>query len=103
MPQIEYLVNNSVEFEESLKTSFHSIMTTYKGIGEAMDVFKEKNENGHYSVKDNIGPPMKEFELSMRDLQQTLSILNRMLVTYENRPSDMLLKTEEPNIGPGEK
>ena len=46
---------------------------------------------------------MKEFELSMRELQQTLSILNRMLVTYENRPSDMLLKTEEPNIGPGEK
>ncbi len=103
MPRLEYLVNNSVAFEDSIKASFHSIMNTYKGIGEAMDVFKEKNLNGHYSVKDNVGPPMKEFELSMRELQETLAILNRMLVTYENRPSDMLLRTEEPNIGPGEK
>jgi phospholipid/cholesterol/gamma-HCH transport system substrate-binding protein len=103
MPRLAYLVENSREFEDSVKASFLSIMTTYKGIGEAMAVFKAKNESGHYSVKDNIGAPMKEFELSMRELQQTLAILNRLLVTYESRPSDMLFKSETPNIGPGEK
>ena len=103
MPRLAFLVENSREFEDSVKASFLSIMTTYKGIGEAMAVFQAKNESGHYSVKDNIGAPMKEFEMSMRELQQTLAILNRLLVTYENRPSDMIFKSEEPNIGPGEK
>jgi len=102
MPRLAYLAENSVTFEESVKGSFESIQNTYKGIGEAMAVFKAKNESGHYSVKDNIGAPMKEFELSMRELQETLAILNRLLVSYENRPSDMLFRSEEPNIGPGE-
>ena len=103
VPRLAFLAENSVEFEDSVKASFLSIKNTYKGIGEAMDVFKEKNENGHYSVKDNIGQPMKEFELSMRELQVTLAILNRMLLTYENSPSDLLFDSEEPNLGPGEK
>ena len=103
MPRLAFLAENSVEFEDSVKASFVSIMNTYKGIGEAMAVFKEKNENGHYSVKDNVGQPMKEFELSMRELQETLATLNRLLVTYENSPSDMLLRSEAPNIGPGER
>jgi phospholipid/cholesterol/gamma-HCH transport system substrate-binding protein len=103
MPRVEYLVANSVAFEDSVAASFVSIMNTYKGIGEAMEVFKEKNENGHYSVKDNIGQPMKEFELSMRELQRTLATLNRVLESYETNPSDMIFKSETPNIGPGEK
>ncbi|MDX1295134.1 MAG: MlaD family protein, partial [Sulfurimonadaceae bacterium] len=103
MPRIEHLVSNSVAFEDSVSASFVSIMNTYKGIGEAMDVFKEKNENGHYSVKDNIAQPMKEFELSMRELQRTLATLNRVLESYETNPSDMIFKSESPNIGPGEK
>ncbi len=100
MPRVRFLMENSVTFEDSVASSFISIMNTYKGIGEAMAVFKEKNENGHYSVKDNIGQPMKEFELSMRELQQTLATLNRMLA--EETPSDMIFKSEEPKIGPGE-
>jgi phospholipid/cholesterol/gamma-HCH transport system substrate-binding protein len=103
MPRLAYLAENSVTFEDSVKASFESIQNTYKGIGEAMAVFQAKNESGHYSVKDNIGAPMKEFELSMRELQQTLAILNRLLVTYENRPSDMIFRSEKPNIGPGER
>jgi phospholipid/cholesterol/gamma-HCH transport system substrate-binding protein len=103
LPRLKYLADNSIEFEDSVAASFVSIMNTYKGIGAAMAVFKEKNENGHYSVKDNVGPPMKEFELSMRELQETLAILNRMLVRYETHPSDMLFKSEATNIGPGEK
>jgi len=102
MPRLAFLVENSVTFEDSLRNSFASIQNSYLGIGEAMEVFKKKNEEGHYSVKDNIGQPMKEFELSMRELQQTLGTLNRMLETYENRPSDMIFKTEAPDVGPGE-
>ena len=64
---------------------------------------KEKNEIGHYSVKDNIGAPMKQFELTMRELQHALISLNMILQTYEHSPSDLLFKQEKPNIGPGEK
>lgn len=101
-PRLAFLVENSVAFEDSVKASFASIMNSYLTIGESMAVFQEKNENGHYSVKDNIGAPMKEFELSMRELQRTLATLNRILETYESSPSDILFKTEEPHIGPGE-
>ena len=103
LPRVDVLVESSTDFTHSVKASFNSIMESYKGIEAAMTVFKEQNLNGHYSVKNSVGAPMKQFELTMRELQQTLATMNSMLEEYENSPSDMLFKSETPNIGPGEK
>jgi phospholipid/cholesterol/gamma-HCH transport system substrate-binding protein len=103
MPRIEGLIENSVRFEDSVRDQLHSIALSYKEVQAAMEVFRKRNENGDYSVKEYVGPPMKQFELTMRELQQTLLSLNDMLVRFSDSPSDILLQSEEPNIGPGEK
>lgn len=103
MPRVNGLIDNSIRFEDKVRAELHSIAQSYKEVQAAMEAFRIRNENGDYSVQENVGPPMKQFELTMRELQQTLLNLNGMLARFGDSPSDMLLLSEEPNIGPGEK
>lgn len=103
MPRVNGLIDNSVRFEDDVRAALHSIAQSYKEVQAAMEVFRVRNENGDYSVQENVGPPMKQFELTMRELQQSLLNLNDMLARFSDSPSDLLLKSEEPNIGPGER
>lgn len=103
MPKIESFVEKSVAFESRVSGNLASIAGSYKTIASAMAVFEERNLNGDYSVKENVGESMKQFQITMRELETTLNEINLMLVRYSDSPSDMLLQSEEPAIGPGEK
>lgn len=103
LPKADALVEQTSIAERDLNDSIRSIMQSYQVIAESFAVFKQKNESGHYSVKDNVGAPMKEFELTMREMRETLANFNEMLRKYEHSPSDALFVHEEPNIGPGER
>ncbi len=110
MPKVDAFLDNSVAFEQnlshsihSMSTSIHSVSQSYLKLASSAKVFQERNENGDYSVKENVGAPMKQFELTMRELQQTMINLNEMLEQFGNSPSDMIFIHEEKYIGPGEK
>ncbi len=109
IPKIDRFLNKSVAFEanlsrsiDSVSTSIQSVSKSYLTIAESAEVFRVRNANSDYSVKENVGPPMVQFELTMREMQQTLIGLNVILDKFSNSPSDILLQHEQPNIGPGE-
>jgi len=110
IPKVDTFLDRSVAFEQnlshsihSMSTSIHSVSQSYLKLASSAKVFQERNENGDYSVKENVGAPMKQFELTMRELQQTMINLNEMLEQFGNSPSDMIFIHEEKYIGPGEK
>lgn len=103
MPKVDSFIDKSVDFEARVSTALTSISKSYLTIASAMAVFEERNKNGDYSMKESTAEPMKQFQITMREMQITLNEINLMLARYGDSPSDMLLQSEEPNIGPGEK
>lgn len=102
MPKVDAFIDNSIDFEERIASALASITGSYKKLASSMALFEERNRNGDYSVKENVGEPMKQFQITMRELQTTLNEINLLLARYGDSPSDILLQSEEPNIGPGE-
>ena len=103
MPKVDSFIDKSVDFEARVSAALTSISGSYLTISSAMAVFEERNKNGDYSVKENVGESMKQFQITMREMETTLNEINLLLARYGNSPSDMLLQSEEPDIGPGEK
>ncbi len=103
LPQVDKFVSESVVFEKRTGDALESISKSYLIISSSLAVFEKRNRNGDYSVKESTAEPMKEFGVTMRELQQTLAEVNDLLSRYGDNPSNMLLQSEEPNIGPGEK
>jgi phospholipid/cholesterol/gamma-HCH transport system substrate-binding protein len=103
MPKVDSFIDKSVDFEARSAAALTSISGSYKTIASSMAVFEERNRNGDYSVKENVGESMKQFQITMRDLETTLNEINLLLTRYGDSPSNMLLQSEEPDIGPGEK
>ena len=103
MPKVDSFIDKSVDFERRVSTALTSISGSYTTIASAMAVFEERNKNGDYSMKESTAEPMKQFQITMREMQTTLNEINLLLARFGDSPSNILLQSEEPNIGPGEK
>ncbi len=103
MPTLHRLMENGDALAIQSKTSLKKIEASFATMAETMRVINERNKNGDYSVKENIEPAMLQFEVTMRDLQQSLILLNQMLMRYGDNPSNMLFEYQPPLVGPGEK
>ncbi len=102
MPKVDKTLASTQDFEKRSADALTSISQSYKIIASSMAVFEERNKNGDYSMKESTAEPMKQFGITMREMQHTLNELNALLARYGDSPSNMLLQTEEPDIGPGE-
>ncbi len=103
MPKVDTFLDESIAFEDRLANALSSISKSYLTIASSLAVFEERNKNGDYSMKESTAEPMKQFEVTMREMQTTLNNINQLLARYGDSPSNMLLQSEAPNIGPGEK
>ena len=103
MPKIDDLIAKSVAFEQRSGDALTSISKSYLTIASSLAVFEARNRNGDYSMKNSTAEPMKQFGITMREMQTTLQEVNAMLARYGDSPGSMLLQTEAPDIGPGEK
>lgn len=102
MPKIEYFIDNSVAWENKISNSFDSIMDSYVGIKETMDVFRESLANGEFNLKDITSEVIPTINNAVLDLQQLMIKTDNILEQYERSPSDILFKQEEIKNGPGE-
>jgi len=103
IPKIGDLVEKSKRFEEDLNVSMTSISHSFKLMGDSAELIRQRNAVGDYSVKENVGAPMKQFELTMREMQTTMIRLNSILDRFGESPSNLIFMNEEKNIGPGER
>jgi ABC-type transporter Mla subunit MlaD len=103
IPELRQLMRSGDALAVQAKVSLEKIEKDFDTMAETMRVLNERNKNGDYSVKQNIQPAMMQFEMTMHDLQQSLILLNQILVRYGDSPSDLLFEYQPPLVGPGEK
>lgn len=103
MPKVDKFIAKSVDFENRVANALNSISKSYLTIASSLAVFEERNRNGDYSMKESTAEPMKQFGITMREMERTLNEINAILARYGDSPSNMLLQTEEADVGPGEK
>ena len=103
LPALQRLMDSGDAMAKQAKTSLVSLQANFASIAQTFEVFNARNKNGDYSIKDTMGPGMAQFEVTMNKMEQTLILLNQMLLRYGEQPSGMLLEYQPPNIGPGEK
>ncbi|WP_345972352.1 MlaD family protein [Sulfurimonas diazotrophicus] len=85
-----------------VKVSLASLQESFDSMAETLEVINARNKNGDYSIKETMGPGMAQFEVTMRQMEQSLTLLNQMLLRYGENPSDMLFEHQPPQVGPGE-
>ena len=103
MPKVDGFIEKSVDFEDRVANALSSISKSYLTIASSLALFEERNRNGDYSMKESTAEPMKQFGITMREMERTLNEINAILARYGDSPSNMLLQTEEADVGPGEK
>jgi len=103
MPKVDKFIGSSVDFENRVANALNSVSKSYLTIASSLALFEERNRNGDYSMKESTAEPMKQFGITMREMERTLNEINSILARYGDSPSNMLLQTEEADVGPGEK
>jgi len=103
LPALQRLIESGDAMAQQAKISLTSLQANFASIAQTFEVFNARNKNGDYSIKDTMGPGMAQFEVTMNKMEQTLILLNQMLLRYGTQPSGMLLEYQPPNVGPGEK
>ncbi|MEN8146758.1 MAG: MlaD family protein [Campylobacterota bacterium] len=103
VPKIDSLIERTMLFEERFESALASYKVSADKVGSSMEVFEERNANGDYSVKEGVQEPMKQFAVTMKELESTLEQIKLLLSDYRDSPSDIFLQSEEPDVGPGEK
>jgi len=102
MPTLERFAQNSIEWEDKVSASFGSIMGSYNGIKETMDVFRASVASGEFNFKAIANDIVPNINNTLLDMQQLMVKLESILDQYERSPGDLLFKQEEIKKGPGE-
>ena len=103
VPALERLIDSGDAMAQQAKISLASLQASFASMAQTLEVFNARNKNGDYSIKDTMGPGMAQFEVTMNKMEQTLILLNQILMRYGGQPSDILFEYQPPNVGPGEK
>ncbi len=102
-PALESILKSGDAFSIQAKSSIASLQESFASMAEVMRVFDARNKNADYSVKEHVGPGMRQFEMTMHDMQESLILLNQILICYGESPSDILFEHRPPMVGPGER
>lgn len=103
LPKVNAALENTVIFENEASKALQTVAKSYITIASSLAVFEARNKNGDYSVKESTAGPMKQFGITMREMQTTLDELNALLARYGDSPGNIFLQSEAPDIGPGER
>lgn len=103
MPKIDVFVEKSIEWEDSIKSSFDSIMNSYLGIRDSMDEIKRAVSSGEFNVKEIAADIVPTMNNTLLDMQDLMIKIQKTLNQYDRSPSDILFKQEDIKKAPGEK
>jgi len=103
MPALSELLHSGAGAMDQARVSLRSLQESFASMADALKVINARNKNGDYSIKETMGPGMAQFEVTMRQMEQSLILLNQMLLRYGEHPSDMLFEYQPPQVGPGER
>ncbi|MEJ2501147.1 MAG: hypothetical protein P8Y65_08520, partial [Campylobacterales bacterium] len=102
MPVFSQMLKSGDAMAVQAKTSLVSLQESFASMAQTLQVINARNKNGDYSIKETMGPGMAQFEVTMRQMEQSLVLFNQMLLRYGEHPSDLLFEYQPPKVGPGE-
>ena len=102
MPRVEKFLNNSVEWEDKVSSSFNSIMGSYIGIKETMDYFRAALVSGDFNLKEISSDILPTMNSSFMEMQQLMLKMQEALNKYDRSPGDIIFTQEKIKKGPGE-
>lgn len=102
MPQIQSFLKNSKDWEKSIKISFDSIADSFVGIKDSMKGIKDATRDGVNHLNDSTTKLTPALQSTLLDTQNLLIEMQSVLDQYKRSPSDMLLRKEKIQMGPGE-
>jgi len=102
IPNVNKLVDKSVQWQDDIAASFDSIMNSYLGIRSSMTEIKRAVASGEFNLKEissDVIPTMNDTFVS---LQELMIKIESALEQYKRSPSDILYKQEAVKKAPGE-
>ncbi len=101
--KVDYLVDNTIKWEDNVSASLYGVWVSYKKIDATMTKFKAVIEDGQFNFQDISSDLVPNINESLLQLQTTMIKFDEVLQQYDRNPSDILLKRTEMRKGPGEK
>ena len=102
IPNIDKLIDKSIEWEKGVNNSLASIMQSYLVIRGTMDSIGMAVQRGDFNLKEITSDITPTLNRTMDDLQEVLINLEETLKDHQRSPSDILFKSEEMKKAPGE-
>ncbi len=102
MPKIEKFVNNSIEWEDKISSSFKSITASYHGIKTTMDLFRASLARGDFNIKAISDDVIPNINHTLLEVQELMIKMQEAIDKHERSPGDILFKQEKIKKGPGE-
>ncbi len=103
MPDIDNFIQNSVNWEDDIATSFSSITTSYIGITASMNEIKRAIASGEFNLQDISADVIPTMNNTFLQMQELMIQFEGALKQYNDSPSDILYKKEAIKKAPGEK
>lgn len=102
MPNIDKLIDGSMDWEDNISASLDSIQVSYKGISSSMAEFKRAISGGEFNLEKIGADVIPTMNNTFLDLQGVLIQLEHTLQQYDESPADILYRRQEINKAPGE-
>ena len=102
MPKIEKLMNNSIEWEDKISSSFKAITGSYHGIRTTMDLFQESLARGDFNIKAISNEVIPTINSTFIQMEELMIKMQEAIDKHERSPGDILFKQEKIKKGPGE-
>ncbi len=99
--------NMSDTIKELTQTKIDNLMEQINSTSKKADMLIESVisglKRGNYDIKKIAKPTLEQINSAIRELKILLNSSEETLEELKNSPSDLLFKSQKPNLGPGEK
>lgn len=102
IPRVGEFMEKSGKWEDDISVAFKSIMNSYIGIKDSMELFKKALQSGDFNIKEMTSDVLPNMNNTLLDMQKLIIKIEETLNKHERSPSDIILMQEEIKKGPGE-
>jgi len=102
IPRVGDFMDKSGRWEDDISSAFKSIMNSYMGIRDSMDMFKKSLQSGDFNLKEMSSDILPAMNSTFLEMQNLIIKIEDTLNKHDRSPSDIILMQEKIKKGPGE-
>lgn len=102
IPRVGEFMDKSSRWEDDISNAFKSIMNSYMGIKDSMDMFKHSLQSGDFNLKEMSSDILPAMNSTFLEMQNLIIKIEETLNKHDRSPGDIILMQEKIKKGPGE-